>query len=306
MEECNGFGNFARSRYAPHTHPVASFHSGFYGEGSFIRLMLYTVLALFMSSFETPCGICDCLLWTHACAGITGFISPMALPLGIRRLLSIGCGLRGDIYIRAPVLLFIVLTTSLVTDIGLSFHGSKWWTIIMSSVFMVTHIGVAYFLQQPEKLHTGSVVSEASVGTELIIPEVITCTLVQTEPTVIECIVEAVETPAPKQEAQEDLGSPGEGGAAASTPSEMGSQLNWLFDSNEGADGASSGPPTPAHSAPSEWFYIDLSGDQQGPFPADLMRTWYASGFLTDDLLVSSDPQSGYVPIGTITPSPFE
>jgi hypothetical protein len=48
-----------------------------------------------------------------------------------------------------------------------------------------------------------------------------------------------------------------------------------------------------------EWYYLDLSGQIQGPFGSDLMLSWYEKGFLQDDLRVSTQKGdvSAFAPI---------
>ena len=257
--------------------------------------MVNAVIALFMSSIETEHGICDCLLWTHAFTGLAGYVSPLALTLGLRRLLETPRLGWGDIYVETRLRFFIVLVASFVTDVGLSYEASKMWTIVSTSGFIALHLGLSYFLQHPDRSHSVSWVgSEASVGTEPL-----ECSLIQTDPVIIERLQEAKPEPegspdnTPKQlSGEEDMvRTPG----AVTTPTDV-SPLGWTFDS--GDERSESFP---------EWFYIDLSGKIQGPYGSDLMRMWYSSGFLKSDLLVSKDSSGSghFMPIFELGPEPF-
>lgn len=51
-----------------------------------------------------------------------------------------------------------------------------------------------------------------------------------------------------------------------------------------------------------DWYYVDLTGSVQGPFPGNLMRHWYESGFLLDELQVSTqrEDRRGFAAISHI------
>ena len=64
---------------------------------------------------------------------------------------------------------------------------------------------------------------------------------------------------------------------AETTPSDF-SQAHWFAESTT----------SDLESESEQWYYQDLRGYLQGPFPSELMRRWYLAGFLMDDLLVSN------------------
>lgn len=293
MEECISIWDVTGTGYVTYESTLSLPLPGLFCEGSLTRFIVNAVIALFMSSIETEKGICDCLLWTHACTGLAGYVSPLALSLGIRGLLETPRLGWGDIYVDTPLRLFIVLVASFVTDVGLSYEASKMWTVLSTSGFMAVHVSLSYFLQHPDRSNSVSWVgSEASVGTEPL-----ECSLIQTDPVIIERLQEPEPEPSsdntPKQlSGEEDMvRTPG----AVTTPTDV-SRLGWTFDSGDER----------SESVP-EWFYIDLSGGIRGPYGSDSMRMWHSSGFLKSDLLVSKDsPESGhFMPISELGPDPF-
>jgi hypothetical protein len=254
---------------------------------SFARLTVYTFLALVLSSIEADSGICDCLLWTHACAGITGYISPMALVLGIKSILGTRAGKRGEIYIRPPVLILIVLIAAFITDLGLSFEASKWWTILLSSVFISLHIGLSHFAQRAEMSRSTSFTDVSTSTDESEDETVVVLSSFQTDKTVIEASETETEPVAELTKLDATDLSP----AGATTPSTV-SDLTCVIGG------------VPSH-PPEEWYYIDLTGKCQGPFAPSLMNQWLSAGYLDLNLLVSSNPLDEFQTIRSLGQDSF-
>lgn len=47
-----------------------------------------------------------------------------------------------------------------------------------------------------------------------------------------------------------------------------------------------------------KWYFCDMDGNVQGPFPKSAMREWYEGGYLSHNLLISPNPDARFTPLG--------
>ena len=205
----------------------------------------------------------------------------MALPLGIQRLLQVRCGERGDIYVRASVLLFLVILSAMLTDIGLTFDNSRYWTIVFSSAAVAMQVAVTYFLQSSGTRRSSSTCTDVTLAGDRTPLTIITCTIEKTEMVLLEGVI--IDEDKLHGGRFESSGSP----VTTSAPSNI-DESSGTLDSH-----------------PKDWYYIDLQNTVQGPFSSKVMREWYEANLLQPDLLVANDP-SPFVPLRErFTEDPF-
>ena len=53
-----------------------------------------------------------------------------------------------------------------------------------------------------------------------------------------------------------------------------------------------------------EWYFLDIHGKTQGPFPTEEMRSWYEAGYLNKDLKISQNPSKGFQALTDWFPNP--
>jgi hypothetical protein len=61
---------------------------------------------------------------------------------------------------------------------------------------------------------------------------------------------------------------------------------------------------TPA--AKKGWYYIDASGNTQGPFPTDMMKKWHAADHFHDDLMVRNGDNGVFTDLASLGANPFD
>ena len=246
---------------------------------------MYTLLAIVLTNVTAPNGICDCLLWTHACVGFTGYISPLALPLGVSEISHLKEEVSIGAYARAPAVLFLLAASSMVTYIGLSVEYSRYWTIIVSSLYMALYVGKSYFnsldlslkpLPPPTVLvFTVETTEAVCIGAPLCLD--FACMTTE--------IAENVVPTSPEIPSKDE--------SFASTPLTTVPATPMAVPIRTVA---------PVFVPAAEWFYLDLKGKVQGPFSTHEMKVWYRANFLPPDLLVANNREpSAFCPLSQCT-----
>lgn len=254
---------------------------------SVFRLVVSILLGIAMSTLACPRGIRDSVLLAHACACICGFVSDLSLALAIEKVLWWVSAPNGKEVMSSLLYMPGVALCSFCLEILLSDFASYetsakvtgvWIGAVLASVWAYRIFPKRNIIQY----------RECAAGTRLRVLEITRTEAV----TIISANEVEATSPLPKVAKQvEKVSSP----IAETTPSDF-SETRWVLDLTDEDE-------EEKIVSPDHWYYIDLSGSIQGPFSTKLMRTWYNSGLLRDDLRVSrklAREESSYASIGNV------
>lgn len=214
-----------------------------------------------------PHGIRDLALFAYACATIVTKMFPVSLLLGIDMLIRDCPRSSSGRTSKCAVVSLVWGAFALITLLGLSHKPASSATSLISSLvlFLASHrklLPIRESIDKPSQHHIAT----------------------NTEPQYSRPNLRIVNHLHFTTESEAELLSPfvkgilEESSLAESTPSLI-SPAPFITDSiSSDAD----------FDRENDWYYVDLSGSVQGPFPGNLMRYWYESGFLLDELLVST------------------
>lgn len=254
---------------------------GVLSDGGLARLMMYTLLAVVVSLLGPERGMFDCLLWTHACVGLMGYISPMGILSGVERLLRLSWSSERAEHVRASLLMFLVFISGLFAHAGLMYTGEARKSTLLSSLFVAIPIANRYLFNGADYRHPLSVVDDAS---HVVTKQVISCSFVTTEVVCIDRLPGGLEIGSMTEVVNDEYTAiPCKG----SPISRVTTDDSGIFE-----------PPRAATIERKDWYYLDLKGNVQGPFPTEMMKTWHLANLLPQDLLVANSPEpSAFAPL---------
>lgn len=234
-----------------------------------MSLMIQVILAVLYSVYGLSHGIRPAALFAHACAAILIHRFPLSLLLGIDTLIC-ECTrpVSGSRELAVVALLFSVVT--FITLWGLSDPKASALSGLISSllVILVSH-------QELREIWGSNIrASHHNVA-------------INTELQEKQRYLQIVKHPHCAIEGEIELLSPIVKGMVDQSP--FAETTPSLFARSPLiTDSTSSDVDVDREN---DWYYVDLAGSVQGPFPGHLMRHWYESGFLLDELQVSTQKE---------------
>jgi hypothetical protein len=229
---------------------------------SMVATLIYTTcgLGFVMPLVRFMDGMREILLLAHSVMSILSGWSPLTVPLTVDWII-------GERLVPAKVEscggILVVVTLfglSFLVESGMSFEKSRNLTTKASSLVLLVH-SLMRLIMMYEKSNAPKIdFIDASCNTNSNpVLSIVTEEVCVVEPPPIR---ELVETPIPKR-------------AATLSPRAETTPETATSDGGE-TEG-------------DQWYYLDLRGFVQGPYSSDVMRSWYMSGFLMNDLLVSNN-----------------
>jgi len=259
-----------------------SLHSGGIAVSFIGRIIASILLGFALSTVSCDDGIRDLVLMVHACCGLLGFVSNLALPLGIEKVFRWKNAPFPKNENRRFLLSGLVLCSLCLTLLWLQLTAFTSANRDSSAclLFLLISVWIDRIFQSRNIEYRDCATSPDYCSTQLEV--------FRAEPVVIEGS-EIIVSASPENETSlllEKVSSP----MAETTPSDFSSETRWMLDLTDDGEEASS----------NEWFYVDLTGTVQGPFASHVMQAWYKAGHLRDSLRISNraSPHSSYASIG--------
>ena len=234
-----------------------------------ILILAFLFAGLVIPSVHRLTGTREWILLAHSMMCLISGWSPLILLIFIdwiigERLLPVNLESFGGV-----VAILALFTLSFVVESGLSFEASRSLTMKFSSLYLLVFSLIRILDQHGVSQRVRVELLDESFNTDSNWKPILSVVVIDV------CVIESFEicgreAPIPKDD----------------TPT--------LSPRAETAPDTATSESTEEELV-DQWYYLDLRGFVQGPFPSGVMRSWYHSGFLMDELLVSTrghDPSS--------------